>query len=278
MGKKGILNGRLFGSVLFVAVVAGFIALREITLIPFDVFAMVVSLIGAFEIMKMLGEHSKKSKILLVVYCAILPFLHIYFGGYSIFICAIIIFVINGIIAIFENVNIIDNMRNFAFTLIYPIILLSLLVIMNHWEGVGTIAILFVFMVGPFCDVGAYLFGVTIKGKKLCPQISPNKTIAGAVGGLVGGVIGGISVYFISFNYIPEAFSLIGEEVLFYVFAGAMGAFFAEIGDLLESAIKRCAEVKDSGNIIPGHGGILDRFDGIILVVVFVYIYFMAII
>jgi phosphatidate cytidylyltransferase len=102
-------------------------------------------------------------------------------------------------------------------------------------------------------DIGAYAFGRLIGGPKLAPAISPKKTWAGAVGGLACGV--GASIGLLAGFAVP-----IGRAA---VLTALVAAVAAEGGDLLESALKRWYEVKDSGTLIPGHGGLMDRFDGL---------------
>jgi phosphatidate cytidylyltransferase len=103
-------------------------------------------------------------------------------------------------------------------------------------------------------DSGAYFIGKAMGKRKLWPEISPNKTIEGSIGGVLCAVI--VSVLFVLFTDIHA--SLIGITVALSV--------FGQIGDLVESAFKRHFNVKDSGNILPGHGGILDRFDSLLFV------------
>lgn len=103
-------------------------------------------------------------------------------------------------------------------------------------------------------DVGGYFAGKGIGGPKLAPQISPKKTWAGLAGGVVLSALVGAAIAYI-FDWIPVHFAALGSGVI---------AIIAQIGDLYESAIKRTFDVKDSGTLIPGHGGILDRVDGLI--------------
>ncbi len=103
-------------------------------------------------------------------------------------------------------------------------------------------------------DVGGYFAGKGIGGPKLAPKLSPRKTWAGLIGGMVLAAV------------VSLAISLwfgLGDPLLM-PFAGAMVAVVAQLGDLYESAVKRAMNKKDSGNLIPGHGGILDRVDGLI--------------
>lgn len=103
-------------------------------------------------------------------------------------------------------------------------------------------------------DIGGYAFGKSIGGPKLAPSISPGKTWAGLVGGMIFAAIVGAGF----------GAALFGNW-LYWALASALIAVVAQIGDLLESKLKRIFGVKDSGSIIPGHGGVLDRLDGVLL-------------
>jgi phosphatidate cytidylyltransferase len=105
-------------------------------------------------------------------------------------------------------------------------------------------------------DIGAYLVGRSVGGPKLAPAISPNKTWSGAIGGFVCGIIAGYAVArAMDVSYGPVEL----------VAMGALISVVSQIGDLIESWWKRHFGVKDSGSLIPGHGGILDRIDGVLL-------------
>ncbi len=112
------------------------------------------------------------------------------------------------------------------------------------------------------CDSAAYFVGKLVGGPKLWPQISPNKTISGSIAGL--GAAMGVTVF------LADFFDLNDQRNA--VIAGVGLGILAQAGDLLESAVKRQLNVKDSGSILPGHGGMLDRFDGYILAVPAVYL------
>ncbi|MCL6708033.1 phosphatidate cytidylyltransferase [Pseudomonas sp. R2.Fl] len=121
-------------------------------------------------------------------------------------------------------------------------------------DAVGFAAMLFVFAVVWSTDILAYFVGRAIGGPKLAPRISPGKTWSGAIGGTIAGVLGGI-----------------GLTLCFFQTVGAWGigvAFLlsvsSQIGDLFESFVKRRFGVKDSSHLIPGHGGVMDRVDGLV--------------
>jgi len=113
-----------------------------------------------------------------------------------------------------------------------------------------------------FTDIGGYVFGKIIGGKKLT-IISPNKTIAGTIGSFILSIIPLIIA--LNFDYLDLEFNL--TNILFCLLI----SLISQLGDLFISLIKRKAKIKDTGNLLPGHGGILDRVDGIIFAVPFSY-------
>lgn len=113
-------------------------------------------------------------------------------------------------------------------------------------------------------DTGAYYVGRMIGRHKLAPRISPGKTIEGSVGGFVAAIVAGLLCKLIFFHELPIAHALLLGAAL-----GALG----QIGDLAESMLKRSANVKDSGKLLPGHGGVLDRIDSILFCAPLLYFY-----
>ena len=105
-------------------------------------------------------------------------------------------------------------------------------------------------------DVMAYLTGKLFGKRKLCPKISPNKTVAGSIGGILGSVL----VMFILAELAQNTSAVTVNHTTLAVYT-VLGSVVAQLGDLAMSAVKRCLRVKDFGHIFPGHGGILDRFD-----------------
>lgn len=121
----------------------------------------------------------------------------------------------------------------------------------------GLIYILYALLIVWLTDTGAYLFGKSFGRRKLWPQISPNKTIEGSLGGTLVSVL--IPVIFVMTGLME------GSLWLLIPFTIVL-SIFGQMGDLVESALKRHFDVKDSGTFLPGHGGILDRFDSFIFV------------
>jgi len=121
------------------------------------------------------------------------------------------------------------------------------------------------YMVAVWCtDIGGMLVGCKLKGPKLAPKISPKKTWSGLCGGMSFAAISGVVFVYFSGEYSYGFFALLGAII----------AVVAQIGDLVESSIKRHLNVKDSSDLIPGHGGVFDRVDGLIFAAPIALIYF----
>lgn len=161
------------------------------------------------------------------------------------------------------------------FSLIYPMAIASLaFALSREFPCGGTFAISFAIFLPVFSDTFAYLVGSTLGKRKLCPSISPKKTVAGAIGGLLGSVLCAVSFFLLFDLYavIPVGYVSFSDSVavraVVFVVLGIVGGVLAEIGDLAASRIKRTMNIKDFGNIFPGHGGVLDRLDSIMFTLV----------
>jgi phosphatidate cytidylyltransferase len=128
-------------------------------------------------------------------------------------------------------------------------------VMLRHDPVFGLVAVLWLFAVVWAEDTGAYFAGRLIGGPKLAPRISPNKTWAGAIGGTVAAIVAGSAVLILAGI----------EWKAMHVLVAFVVAVAAQIGDLIESAIKRRFGVKDASALIPGHGGMMDRVDGFLI-------------
>ena len=118
-------------------------------------------------------------------------------------------------------------------------------------------------------DTGAYLVGCTIGRHRLFERISPKKSWEGFWGGLLFSALTALAYFYFINNEAPN----FANSIVFYIGLGLVVPVFATFGDLVESMFKRSIGVKDSGNLIPGHGGILDRIDSLLFVIPAVYIY-----
>ena len=127
---------------------------------------------------------------------------------------------------------------------------------------------MFIVTVCIFTDIGGYVFGKIFKGPKLT-KISPNKTYAGVFGSFLLSLIAGL----IYINYLGKK-EIVDLDYVFIFFTILFISLISQIGDLVISYFKRKAKLKDTGKILPGHGGIFDRIDGLMFVVIVAFIFY----
>ena len=148
----------------------------------------------------------------------------------------------------------------------YVAVMLSFIYLTRELDD-GIFVVWLIFLSSWFCDVFAYLTGMLMGKHKLAPVLSPKKSVEGAMGGIVfPAIFGGLYGYFVK-GYVTPGFSIVPV----FAILCAIGAAVSQIGDLSASAVKRNFDIKDYGNLIPGHGGILDRFDSVIFTAPMIY-------
>ena len=158
------------------------------------------------------------------------------------------------------------------FGVVYVAVLMSFLYLIRETTADGMVTIWLVIISSWGCDTCAYLAGVTMGKHKMTPILSPKKTIEGAIGGIIGtaaiGAIYGLAVG----KYVEQ----ISNAPVYFAIICACAGLVSMVGDLAASAIKRSYDIKDYGKLIPGHGGVLDRFDSVIFTapVIYYLIYF----
>lgn len=151
-----------------------------------------------------------------------------------------------------------NQVMNTYFSLIYAPVMLSFVFLTRQLEN-GIYLVWMIFISSWISDTFAYLVGVMIGKHKLAPVLSPKKSIEGSVGGIVGAALaGGLFGAYMDYALALENF------VVILAIVGGVGSVISQVGDLAASAIKRNHDIKDYGKLIPGHGGIMDRFDSVI--------------
>lgn len=130
-----------------------------------------------------------------------------------------------------------------------------------RWGGYTVVSVLSIIWI---CDTAAYHVGMAIGRHKLFPRVSPNKSWEGAVAGFAAAVLAAVAAKYLVLDYLGA-----GQAAVLGLIVGTLG----QVGDLFESLLKRDAGVKDSSNILPGHGGVLDRFDSLLFVAPAAYVY-----
>ena len=234
--------------------------------LPTVVTAVVVAAASALAAYELLHATGLVKSLRLVIYSMLMAFLSIlwcHFGmEYAVAVLGILIFaaLLFGELLIshgklpFEQISLC-----FVAGIIIPLFLGALVRI--HSLGYGRFYILLPFLLAFTADSGAYFAGYYLGKHKLAPNISPKKTVEGAIGGVAAAVIG-MLIYCL---VLDLAFDFTANY-LYAVSYGIVGSLASVFGDLTFSVVKRQTGIKDYGNLIPGHGGILDRFDSMVIV------------
>lgn len=224
----------------------------------------IISLIGFFELTKAckVREGNKINALewmgvlFVSIYYAV-----IYFVQDTSYIMPIIILMLIALMFVyvfgFAKYNAVQVMDAY-FSFIYAPVMLSFVFLTRQLEH-GIYLVWMIFISSWVSDTFAYLVGVMIGKHKLAPILSPKKSIEGAVGGIAGAAAVGSLFGF----YIDSTAGIRGLAVMLAI-VGAVGSVISQVGDLAASAIKRNHDIKDYGKLIPGHGGIMDRFDSVI--------------
>ncbi|MBE5745168.1 MAG: hypothetical protein E7355_03420 [Clostridiales bacterium] len=285
--KKRVISGAVYTAIL-----VGFFCLKVfVHTLFFDALIYTFAVLGTWEILRAFKDKTTKAQRVIVMAFAVLcipvcALTEEYLSQGLLYTCvclfALIAATVSSLVFDHERTSV-ESVGVSLFAAIYPTLLLCLLTLANHAPAIGelqTVAfdsnllILFIFVVSPLADVFAFLFGISLKKvfpKKLAPKLSPNKTVVGFIGGLVGGLIAACGLYF-AYGALFGSFDNMGLWLPVYLAMGLLVAAATAFGDLVESCIKRKVGIKDMGNIMPGHGGVLDRIDGVLLASMVIYL------
>lgn len=214
-----------------------------------NLFVLLLSLIAFLEISNAFKNIKIKVKKSYGILVSIFSFFELYYLNQIFYSFYLILF-----LALFDLLIKRENVLSpavFIFSSVYIILGFSSLVLINNPVFIGL-----VFVLAFSSDTFAYLVGVSMGKHKLIPDVSPNKSIEGAIGGILGTCL--MTFFYLSYFDL----SSLGNDIII----GILASIFAQSGDLVASRIKRDTGIKDFGKLIPGHGGVLDRFDSVLLV------------
>ena len=260
---------RTVTGILFVAVVVASILLHDVTAIPFYVLMLLVAVLGSWEFLKMAGVlHRWPQTVVTLLVTAVMsvaPMLITRFELLAVFFCLIpflFFFIVLFAIELFRKEE--GSARLQAVSMFFlPLLWIGIPVFMMGWMiWVNMPSVLALFIIIWLDDTLAYCAGSLFGRHKLCERISPKKTWEGFLIALVLTVASSVS-----FRYIGFFTDAVVWSTLEWMGFALVVVLFGTLGDLVESMIKRACGVKDSGNILPGHGGILDRFDSVLMAV-----------
>ncbi len=264
--KTRIITGAV-GIALFVAAIAAALCFDTIIL---NILLTLVGAIGVYEALA--GTKYVKSKFLIiscVLYALVTPFA---LSGY-IPIKAVGFAVLLGIllftVGMFKHKTVTPHevTYSFAMTLAVTFCFWTMAAIFESADGHGLFYLILLFIAAWGCDTGAYFSGYFFGKHKMAPEISPKKTIEGAVGGIISAV-----VFMIAACVIFEIMTEFTANTLLIALLTPLLSFVGMMGDLVASYIKRAAGIKDYGKIMPGHGGVLDRFDSVMIIAPIMYV------
>ncbi len=250
---------RILTSVLLLPLLLAVIYVRGFVL---DMAVGLITLIALFELFRGFENIGVRPMLKLSWLTVLMYYAGLYFelpSVYYLFVTSFFTLVLM-LISLFSKAEHMNDVSVTAFGFLYVVIPFVHIALVSRLENL--FLLVYVFILAWVSDTCAYFIGKFFGKKKLLPAISPNKTVAGSVAGVVGTAI--VSVLFAYF-FAPKDFLIYAAPL------GALGSVAGQVGDLVASKIKRYVKIKDYGKLIPGHGGILDRFDSIMLTAPIVY-------
>ena len=260
------------GAIIFVALVATLVLRQVLSILVFDIFIFIIMLASAYEAYHCFNaENTHKTALIPIFISFALSIAGYYVLGFEgVFFGFCIGLFLASMLFLFTKESKLETLFSTIFVMLYPVGIMFCAVYINHGLG-GLLGIALALTVATFTDTFAYFIGVLFGKHKLCPTISPKKTVEGFFGGIMGGIIAA-GLCFLLFEVLElftfaDVYSFGGVgKFWIYIIIGILGAVFDTLGDLFASQIKRKCGIKDFGRIFPGHGGFLDRVDGLIFV------------
>ena len=293
---------RTITSLFILAFVVLFVVLKQFSALIFDAFLLLLMYGALIEVVKVYKKSEKSVDIMIFIIPALICTIFnlaenslVAFGYEILMAILFVLYLLTSEIIEYgykrknrpeneevdiekQNKTLFDKTKNTMQVFAYPLMVLSMLFALNHLSfELSYMGIILSFAVAMMTDTFAYLFGKLFGKRKFIPEVSPNKTVAGLIGGFLGGVISA-AVCLLIFVKVPYFSSVVLEKetlfILIFSMIGILGSLADQLGDLVASAVKRKIGVKDYANIFPGHGGFMDRVDGLMFTMAVIYIFF----
>ena len=268
--KKEILIRSLSGAVYVALILTALLLLNKGYSLPFFCLFGVLAILGVAEAERMLVPTGQPRFLgLLDMLGSLVVFVSVAFIGADplLIMPALAFFVVRAVAQLYApQADALRNLSGSIFAVAYVAVPLGLMPVLHTMTW--SLTLLAVLILIWLNDTGAFLVGSSIGKHRLFERISPKKSWEGFVGGLLTCVIAAVIAWHYGIRLL-EGFGL-----LHWILLAVVVSVFATLGDLLESLLKRTAGVKDSGNVIPGHGGVLDRIDSLLLVSPAVFVFF----
>ena len=263
------MKTRIISAVAGLAILAAVLFLFETLVL--DIAVSVISVIAVYEMINAVGLSKNKGISAICVMFAAFFSSEYYRAfssaeGFEEFLLGIALLIL--VLADHKRTKATDAAFAFFFTVVLPKAFSTILLFRSYGEPISYFLVLMSLAVAWLNDTCAYFSGYFFGKRKLCPEISPKKTVEGAIGGVLGDVVV-CSVLALVFTFIT-GYSVNWFSFVIFV---PVGAILAILGDLCASIIKRQTGIKDYGKIMPGHGGVMDRFDSWIFVAPALYLW-----
>lgn len=260
---KRIISGLLAGAVVIFSILClpKFVA---------NILIMLLAIGGTYEFINAMNKAGYKPlKSICYATCLGVLFVNsnssilLYKFSFSIFSFLILGILIYGL---FSRKRTLIDVALSIFCILYIPFLLSFVLSTFYVDNIGGYLIWFVLFGACLSDAFAYFVGINLGKHKLCPEISPKKSVEGAVGAIIG-----TAIVFLIYSFVLNNYYNFDIQYWQIALFGAISSVFAQVGDLVASSIKRFVGEKDFGSFMPGHGGILDRIDSILFVAPIIY-------
>ena len=251
LGKFKMIKRTITGTLLFL-ILASFFALKFVCKEFFDLLIVIIAVMGSIEFTKALGDRvNLSSKIIAIAFAPLAIAVAVFFKDWLFYFLIGFIFIAMVVTLLTSKSDFGSKIAYTILALIYPTIPLIFMSFINAMGDFSVFALCSLFFTSIATDTFAFFVGSKLKGTKLCPHISPNKTVSGAIGGLLGGMFVNVLVFLVfdMLNANPLPAADLTSTMIYMALVGIVFSIATQIGDLVESALKRSLGIKDMARL-----------------------------